>query len=317
MFFREIFKGRLNFWAFAGTIILVILGYILGQLPISLAASIYAAKSGSSVEDLEKVQETMDFSILGIDQNLSLALIIFTFIFALIGLYIGIRTLHKRSFVSILNACGKVRWERIFYAFFIWVGITLVAEGFFYWFNPEDYRFNFRAGPFFELFLIAVFMLPFQTSVEEFFTRGYLLQLFGYLFKIPWVSAALTAMLFALMHGMNPEVDKFGTWTMMSYYFSVGLFLAVMTVLDDGLELALGIHAATNIFGALFATYKGAVIQTPALFELVHPNVDGMVLEFLIAAGIFLIVAQKKFGPWNWKKLIATIEDSSYGNIHT
>ncbi len=304
MFFEQILSGRRSIWAFVGTITLVVIGYVLGQFPLAGVAAVYAGANDLSMEELQNAMETMDFSLLGMSENLTLTLLLFTFIFALIGLYIGVRALHKRPLKSIVTGSPHIRWHRILFAFALWVGLTGVAEGFSYFTHPESYVFQFDPGPFITLVLIAFFLLPIQTSTEELFTRGYLMQLFVYLTHRPWIGAVVSSALFAALHGMNPEVDKFGKWTMMSYYFTVGLFLAILTILDDGLELALGVHAATNIFGALYVTYSGAVIQTPAFFQLIDPDVDGMILEFVLAAAFFLWIAQKKYGPWDWGKLI-------------
>ncbi len=308
MFFLQILKGNRSVLAFVGTILLVVIGYILGQLPISIVAGYYAMQNGHGMETLTRLQDTMDFSLVGMDQNLTLVLILFTFIGALIGLWVGMRYFHKRRFQTLINGGNKIRWERIFFAFYVWMGMTLLSEVLFYYQHPEDYTFQLDPGAFILLLLIVVLLLPIQTSTEEFFTRGYLMQLFGYMSRYPWVAAIGTSLIFALLHGMNPEVEKFGKVTMMSYYFSVGLFLAVLTILDDGLELALGIHAATNMYGATFVTYSGSAIKTPALFSLDHPNIDGMVFQFMVAAGIFLFFAWKRFGPWSWFKLFHRLD---------
>jgi hypothetical protein len=84
----------------------------------------------------------------------------------------------------------------------------------------------------------------------------------------------------------------------MTYYIGVGLFLGIITLLDNSLELALGIHAATNIYGALFVTFKGSALQTPALFRISEMNVSLMLLLFFIMAALFMLIAGRKY-KWN------------------
>ena len=55
------------------------------------------------------------------------------------------------------------------------------------------------------------------------------------------------------MHIANPEVGKLGM-IIMVYYIGTGFFLGIMTLMDEGLELALGFHAANNLIGALLVT---------------------------------------------------------------
>src|SRR5690554_7784922 len=52
----------------------------------------------------------------------------------------------------------------------------------------------------------------------------------------------------------------------MIYYIGCGFLLGIMTLMDDGLELALGFHAANNLIGALIVTSDAAVFQTDAIF---------------------------------------------------
>ena len=49
-------------------------------------------------------------------------------------------------------------------------------------------------------------------------------------------------------------------------YLVIGMLLAAVTLRDGRLELALGIHAANNIFSALIANYEGSVLTTDSIF---------------------------------------------------
>ena len=53
---------------------------------------------------------------------------------------------------------------------------------------------------------------------------------------------------------------------MFGYYFISAVFLGFITVVDQGLEQAIGIHAATNIYGAVIVGYQGAILQTDCLW---------------------------------------------------
>ena len=48
-----------------------------------------------------------------------------------------------------------------------------------------------------------------------------------------------------------------------------------MVWMDDGLESAIGFHAANNTFAGIFVNYEGSVIPTPSLFmSTPNPNID-------------------------------------------
>lgn len=51
-------------------------------------------------------------------------------------------------------------------------------------------------------------------------------------------------------------------------YFAVGAFLALITVRDGGLELALGAHAANNLFAALILNHVTSSLPTAGVWQI-------------------------------------------------
>ena len=92
------------------------------------------------------------------------------------------------------------------------------------------------------------------------------------LFKYRWVALLLTGFAFGLLHGSNPEVDRFGFWVAMPQYILMGLLLGLVAIWDDGLELALGLHLANNIISSLVVTHDASALQTHALFKDMAPT---------------------------------------------
>jgi hypothetical protein len=83
-----------------------------------------------------------------------------------------------------------------------------------------------------------------------------------------------------------------------------------MTLLDDGLELALGFHAANNLFGALLVTSSWTVFQTHSLLKDVSEPAVGydVLLPVFVIYPIILLIFTKKFKWTNWReKLTAKI----------
>ena len=54
---------------------------------------------------------------------------------------------------------------------------------------------------------------------------------------------------------------------MMPQYVLFGLIFGIITVLDDGIEAAIGAHAANNIFLCIMVTNDSSALQTPAVYE--------------------------------------------------
>jgi hypothetical protein len=106
------------------------------------------------------------------------------------------------------------------------------------------------------------------------------------------------------MHASNPEAKAHGLLIMMPYYIFFGVFLAVITLLDEGSELAMGIHCANNLFSSLLVCSKNSVLQTDAIF---YTTVENPMLEFLswiILASICFFILFKKYNLANWKLII-------------
>jgi membrane protease YdiL (CAAX protease family) len=143
-------------------------------------------------------------------------------------------------------------------------------------------------------FVIPVLLLvPIQTSSEELLFRGYLLQAFGLKIRNWLVLCFLSGLFFALPHAGNPEVSV-NFWLVMAYYFSTGMFLAFITLKDQRLELALGVHAANNIFTSLFANYKVSVLPTPALFTIQTLDATFALAAYLLSIVVFWLVFFRK-----------------------
>lgn len=169
--------------------------------------------------------------------------------------------------------------------------------------SPEDFLWNFQPVPFAILCLLSVLLIPFQAGFEEYFFRGYLMQGVGLLVKNRWIPLLFTSVVFGLVHAANPEIEKLG-YGLMVYYIGVGLFLGVITLMDDGLELSLGFHISNNIFIALLITSSWSALQTPSLFkDFSEPSLETEVLlPLLVFFPLLLYIFAKKYGWQNWKE---------------
>src|SRR5690606_13877169 len=116
------------------------------------------------------------------------------------------------------------------------------------------------------LALIAVVMVPLQTSFEEYLFRGYLMQGIGVMAGNRWLPLILTSVIFGGLHAFNPEVAKLGNIIML-YYIGTGFLFGIMTLMDEGIELALGFHAGNNLIGALLVTADWTAFQTNSVLK--------------------------------------------------
>jgi len=179
----------------------------------------------------------------------------------------------------------------------ILMGVTLLV---YIGFDSQNFTINNTSSSLITLILLSFLLIPFQAAFEEVIFRGYLMQGFTFLFPARIFALLSTATLFALMHSINPEVKEFGFFSVMPQYFAFGLIFGLATIFDDGIESAVGAHAANNIFLCILVTHKASALQTPALFEQ-HVYRPGAEFAGLAIAGlIFLCALWKIFG---WKNI--------------
>lgn len=225
------------------------------------------------------------------------------FVFLCVVLLVWVRYVHRQPLVKFHTARTKIDWKRFFFSFFLWGGTFCVMVFANYLVSPEDFLWNFQPVPFAVLCLLSILLIPFQAGFEEYFFRGYLMQGVGLLAKNRWIPLLFTSIAFGLVHAANPEIEKLG-YGLMVYYIGVGLFLGVITLMDDGLELALGFHISNNIFIALLITSSWSALQTPSLFKDVsEPSLETEVLfPLLMFFPLLLYIFAKKYGWQNWKE---------------
>ncbi|WP_395045876.1 CPBP family intramembrane glutamic endopeptidase [Flavobacterium sp.] len=309
MLLLRAFKSENHFWKYLVGSILIIIASTVGQLPLM---GIVMAKLLAEGKGFYNLDEISLMTVL--DKNLTLFLILFSFLVALGAIYLVLNFLHKQTLLDIITIRKKVDWKRVFFAFSIWGIFQIIVTIISYYVAPEDFVLNFKPVQFAILAVIAILMIPIQTSVEELVFRGYLMQGFGLLAKNRWFPLLMTSLIFGLMHLANPEVEKMGYITMV-YYIGTGLFLGILALMDDGLELSLGFHAANNLFTALLVTSDWTAFQTYSILKDVSQPEAGFEIVFpvLVIFPILLFVFAKKYGWTNWKqkltgKLIATPE---------
>jgi hypothetical protein len=88
------------------------------------------------------------------------------------------------------------------------------------------------------------------------------------------------------------------------YYIGTGLFLGVLTLMDEGMELALGFHAANNLVSALLVTSDWSAFQTHSIFKDIAEPQAGLdvILPVLVIYPILLFIFSKKYQWNNWKE---------------
>lgn len=306
MFIAQAFKSYHDWWRYLVGIVVVFVAAQIGSIPFIVAVGYKSMQEGGSFKELTDMSKMMTI----LDSNLTLFLLLLSFVVGLIALFLMIRYLHNQPLIEATTTRSKIDWKRVFVGFGLVAITTVTLTLIDYHLNPEDYVFQFKLVPFLILALIVILLMPLQTSMEEYMFRGYLMQGIGVLAKNRWIPLVLTSVVFGLLHLSNPEVGKLGN-IIMVYYIGTGFLLGIMTLMDEGLELALGFHAGNNMVAALLVTADWTVFQTNSILKDVSEPSAGLdiILPVLILYPLYLIILAKIFKWSNWKeKLFGKVE---------
>ena len=189
----------------------------------------------------------------------------FTIFMMLAGLAVTVKWIHRRPLLSLVTP-DRVDAARIARAAVVWMALAAATAAIENALHPGRYYLSFDAARF-PVFLVLVLLLtPIQCAVEELVFRGYAMQGFGLLTRRPMLIAILSSLVFTAPHLLNPEVHEHGVVIMAANYFAIGMLLATAALRDGRLELAIGLHAANNVFLALVANYEGSALSTESIF---------------------------------------------------
>jgi len=243
-------------------------------------------------------------SLLG--ENTILVYLLFPFVLVLLTLVLSNRFIHKRSILSLFTSRSKFDWKRFFLSAGIWTGIMALLLGLMMVDN-DQIQWNMKPSTILPLVLISLLLIPIQTTAEEVLFRGYLFQAFGHKNRRGWITVLVTGVLFGLMHAANPEVQTLG-YGVMSYYIMTGFFLGCIVLMDDGLELSMGYHAANNIFAALILTNEWQAFQTDALWmDHAKPTFGWDVIATMLVIQPLLFFVFSKI--YKWKNMRSKLLD--------
>lgn len=291
-YIQQAYKGQREIWMFILTTVLVAGIFLLNFV-------FYLITDPSEMEAAYEMMKDIPSSL-----NLAINLIPFAFLLGL--LFVLVKYVHQRSILSLTTARRKVDYGRVFFAFMMIAVFTIVSFIVSYNIDASEIVYQFDFKKFSILFLVSIVLFPFQIGLEEYLFRGYFMQYIGVYVKNKWFPLILTSVLFGIAHSANPEVTNVGFWKMMIFYIGTGLLLGIMTLMDDGLELALGFHLGNNLLASLLVTADWTALQTDAIFKsTAEPSmsiVGEILIPVLVVYPIMLLILSKKYGWKNWQE---------------
>ena len=215
-------SGRNPWWSFV-LLLLTSLGTVLlmNQLINRLLVPVF--KSSGLMEQLGK--DAISYVFVGI---------VFTLLMLVLRYFHPL--LHGRAFSTLINVGGKsFRWKLYWKGFLQWGLLLLVMQMLEDFSSFQNFLNSFDVQRFILITAISAAALFFQTFWEELIFRGYLLQNLGRKFVSSWIPNAIIAILFSFAH------FGYGLGSLISSAI-YSIFLVILTLKDDGIERASGIH---------------------------------------------------------------------------
>ena len=242
--------GRPGPWRPLVGIVLLVLGvFVLAPLAALVPVIAWLVATGEPVgAGIKSVTNLQDVTPLGLAYvNLVLASAIPVTI--LINL-----ALHGLTPGWLVSVARRVRW-RFFLACFGLSVVALIATVVVSSVVPQTAggEMSGQANDFTsttrDFLLVVLILTPLQAAGEEFAFRGYLMQAFGGLFPSRVLAVLLSALLFAIAHGITQDLPIFVD------RLAFGLVAGTLVVLTGGLEAAIAMHVLNNFlaFGLALA----------------------------------------------------------------
>lgn len=167
--------------------------------------------------------------------------------------------------------------------------------------SPASYKLTFNPSTFGMLLILSLIAFPIQASFEEVFFRGYLMQGFGLLSKKPVVPILATSLLFGIGHIMNGQGMTLSVFPLIETII-VGLMIGTITLGEDGIDTAIGIHVMNNLYAVLIVSTPGGIFGNLPSIIISSSSPYGDILVTIAAAVIATVIIF-----WNKKDKLVDI----------
>jgi membrane protease YdiL (CAAX protease family) len=275
-------SGRNDWWRYALSLALILFMWlIVGSVPFAL---VVLANHGMPFA--WQGEPAVSGPLSGLDPVLTFYVpVAFSFIALLAGIVISVKFIHGRTLHSLITPAPKINPKRIMTGFGIFLAFNIIANAVSFILEPSAFALTLEPARLLLFAPIYLLLTAIQTTTEEMLFRGYILQGLGNALKRPIFSAFLSSFLFMLVHLGNPEMSN-GVYLAAAYYFCVGFWLCLVTLKDGTNELAIGGHAANNMF-ILLLNYKSSALEMiPSVFKMTETGASDMALSL----GLFIIM---------------------------
>jgi membrane protease YdiL (CAAX protease family) len=237
-------------------VVILVCYIILGAIPVVIGAGM----------GLINLDESGSFG--GSGDPVQFALVMFSPIMLFVGVWLAQRLVHRRTLTQ-LTTTTTFRWPLVWQSMVIWLGLGVIFTVIEALIHPGRYEWTFDFSQWILIAPLVLLLIPIQASGEELMFRGYLMQAFARLWAQPVFLVLLSGVAFMAPHLLNPEMGSAlgGPIPMALNYFLVGVGTAVLSLRDNGIERAIGMHVVNNLYAGMVVGYEGSVLGTPTIVQ--------------------------------------------------
>jgi uncharacterized protein len=154
--------------------------------------------------------------------------------------------IHRRPWQSLIAPDLRIDWRRV--AIGLGAELTILAGQLGLVHVLIDLPWTFSITAALPILVAGLLLIPLQAASEEVLFRGYLTQALGQLVRSRIAIAVVVGLIFGSLH-----LNTYGPLTA-PYFLVVSLIFSLVSLRDDRLELAIGGHAAMNLFAFTMAS---------------------------------------------------------------
>jgi uncharacterized protein len=198
-------------------------------------------------------------------------------------LMMGVHQVRPRWLSSVRP---RIRWPYLLGSLLVAVVALNGALALSSLFDNEDLRFGPQPG-LWGFMVVILLTSPLQAVAEEVFFRGYLMQALGSLVAQPWFGVVVSAVVFALLHGVqNPAL--------FASRLAFGLLAGILVWRTGGLEAPIAAHIVNNVCAYGIAGFTASIAELKAIREISWGDaafdVGGFALFAVLAYVLFRVL---------------------------
>ncbi|GAA4989001.1 type II CAAX endopeptidase family protein [Pseudonocardia tropica] len=269
-------RGEYRWWRYLLGLVVILVLYLVVGTAASLAL-VYAFTGGLVVSALSPPA--------------GFVVTMAGFPFFVAGIVLTVTRIHRRPLRTLVTARERIDWRRVGHGFVVWFVLWCLAQGGQFALSPGTFSMGDDLAALALFVPLALVLTAIQTTTEELFFRGYVVQAASRVWGNRVFVALVSAVAFTSVHLGNPEAGTGGWLTVFfGYFLCTGVVWVVVSLIDGTTELAIGAHFANNIATILLVGTAGTAVSTPALFTVAEFDPIMSALSSLVIATLFLVI---------------------------